>query len=72
MNDIYVRTINLPHTIRGVTVIDEEGNFNIYINARLSPDQQQKTLEHEKRHIRYDDFESFEDIRKIERRAENK
>lgn len=72
MNDIFVRALNLPHTVRGVTVIDDNGDFNIYINARLSPSQQAEVLEHEKRHIHYDDFASFEDIRKIERRAENK
>lgn len=72
MNEIFVRTINLPHTVRGVTVIDDNGDFNIYINAKLSPSQQIAVLEHEKRHINYDDFSSFEDIHKIERRAENK
>ena len=72
MNDIFVRTISLPHTVRGVTVIDDEGDFNIYINNKLAPSQQLEVLEHEKRHIHYDDFASFEDIRKIERRAENK
>lgn len=72
MNEIFVRTINLPHTVRGVTVIDDNGDFNIYINAKLSVSQQFKVLEHEKRHIHYDDFASFEDIHKIERRAENK
>ena len=53
-------------------MIDDEGDFNIYINNKLAPSQQREVLEHEKRHIHYDDFASFEDIRKIERRAENK
>ena len=45
MNDIIVRIINLPASVRGVTVVDENGNYNIYINAKLAPDEQKKALE---------------------------
>ena len=72
MEEIIVRVINLPAAVRGVTVIDEDGNYNIYINAKLSPDEQKKAIDHEKRHIDHYDFDSFEDIEDIEKRAEGK
>lgn len=72
MNDIIVRIINLPASVRGVTVVDENGNYNIYINAKLAPDEQKKALEHEQRHIDNFDFESFEEIEEIEKRAEGR
>lgn len=72
MGEIIVRVLKLPPSIRGVTVIDENGDFNIYINKNLSPDEQKRVLEHEKRHIFHDDFASFEEIEHIEKRADGK
>lgn len=72
MNEIFVRLISLPSSVKGVTVIDESDDYNIYINSKLSPDMQQKVLEHEKRHIINGDFSSFEDIDLIEKRADGK
>ena len=31
MDDVIVRYINLPMTVRGITAVDEDGNFNVYI-----------------------------------------
>ena len=66
MNEIYVRLLSLPMTIRGVTVTDEEGDYNIYINSSLTPDQQKFVLKHEMTHIERNDFASFSDIFEIE------
>jgi Zn-dependent peptidase ImmA (M78 family) len=66
MKDVFIHVIPLPVSVRGVTVTDENNDYNIYINANLSQDQQKKALEHELKHIERDDFESFEDIREIE------
>lgn len=66
MNEVYVRLVALPLTIRGVTVPDEEGDFNIYINSSLTPDQQKLVLKHEMTHIERNDFDSFADIFEIE------
>jgi Zn-dependent peptidase ImmA (M78 family) len=66
MKDVFIHVISLPVSVRGVTVTDENNDYNIYINANLSQDQQKKALEHELKHIERDDFESFEDIREIE------
>lgn len=72
MNEIFVRMINLPSAVKGVTVIDDNDDYNIYINSKLSADERQKVLDHEKRHIENGDFSSFEDIEVIEKRADGK
>ena len=66
MNEIYVRLLALPMTIRGVTVTDDEGDYNIYINSSLTPDQHKLVLKHEMTHIERNDFDSFSDIFEIE------
>ncbi len=70
MNDIYVRLINLPSSVKGVTVLDENDDYNIYINQKLSPEQQKKVYEHEKNHIDNGDFHNFDEIEEVEDRAE--
>ena len=38
MDAIIIRLVDLPDTIHAVTRKDSEGDYNIYINARLSAD----------------------------------
>lgn len=54
---IYIRYIKFPGLIRGSVIIDADGNFNVYINKNLSESQQQRTLDHELRHIRLGHFD---------------
>lgn len=70
MNDIYIRLISLPSTVKGVTVVDENDDYNIYINQNLSHDQQLRVYQHEKNHILNNDFQNFDDIESLEERAE--
>lgn len=56
MNDVFVRCIDLPASIKGVTVPDSEGNYTVIINANLCHDAQQCALEHELLHIQQDHF----------------
>lgn len=71
MDNIIVRQVEfLPTTIKGVTIPDDEGYYNIYINAKYSIDIQNKTLKHELKHIDNFDFDNFEDIRLVEKRAD--
>ncbi len=72
MNDIFVRIIKLPNTVRGITAVDENGDYNIYINANLSSDQQQRVYDHECAHINNNDFDNFDDISLVEKRADGK
>ncbi len=58
--NIYIRKIPLPCGVRAFTVPDEQGDYNIYINSRLSFEQQCRSLEHETSHITRGDFQKDE------------
>ena len=59
MDETYIRIIDLPSTVHGVTVRDEDGNYNIYINSSLSADARQRAIEHELKHINRGDFDDI-------------
>lgn len=61
-----IRYVCLPGSVNGMTVKDENGFFNVYINANLDYDTQQKTILHELCHISRDDFFRDEPLEKIE------
>ena len=52
MNSVIVRIVDLPIVMRGAVREDENGDYNIYINARLSEDQRVAAFRHEIDHIR--------------------
>lgn len=57
MNEnIIVRYIPLPLSVRAFTIPDASGDFNVYINSALSSEQQRKSYEHEALHIKNGDF----------------
>lgn len=51
MEGIFCYYLDMPHKIRSNVTVDEEGNYIIYINSRLSYSQQLKGYIHEIRHI---------------------
>ena len=56
--DILVRIVDLPHGVRGFTWLDEDGLYNIYINARLNSEMRRQAYRHELEHIRRGDWQS--------------
>lgn len=66
MEDIIVRLTSFPHAIGGVTVVDENGDYNVYLND-LRGDQEE-VYEHEFSHIKNGDFSNAESISVVERR----
>lgn len=56
MDAVIIRLIDLPETVRGFTVKDENDDYNIYINARLSEDGRAAAFRHEVDHIRRGHF----------------
>lgn len=46
----------MPHTVNGVTVVDNDANFNVYINSALSWEEQELALLHELAHVENEDF----------------
>ena len=56
MNEYCIRFIPLPTTLKGITVEDSSGFYNIYINDSLSYEEQQKAIRHELSHVTGNDF----------------
>lgn len=52
MDAVIIRKLDLPVGINGITVLDENGDYNIYINDRLAYDQQGVAFRHEIEHIK--------------------
>lgn len=69
---IIVRVTSLPFRVKGVTVPDEDGNYNVYINQRLNFETQKRTYFHEVEHINKNDFTSHDSVRHIEERTRTK
>lgn len=67
-----VRLVKLPPAVRGTTVTDEDGNYNVYINKNLNYETQIKVFEHELAHIQNGDFGSEESVMCLEERANYK
>lgn len=72
MDAVIIRVIDLPYKVRAVTVKDAEGDYNIYLNARLSGDQQTKAFRHEVEHIRLGHFYSEKPVSVKEAEANNR
>ena len=56
MNDIFVRFLPLPHRVNGVTVIDENADYNVYLNAYHDGYHLRKAYLHELEHIKAGHF----------------
>ena len=70
MDEIFVRLINFPYGVGGTTVTDNDGDYNVYINARESYNQQKETLNHELSHISHDHFYDGRSVEEDESEAE--
>lgn len=51
MNDIFVYLMQFKPGAKGAVVIDEDGDYTIYINSIYNAEQQQEIYRHEMRHI---------------------
>lgn len=56
MNEIFIRKLELPLSVRAFTLPDAQGDYNIYVNCALSEEQQKQSVQHETTHIRRGDF----------------
>lgn len=66
MEEIIVRSVDMPAGVRGFTVLDYAGDYNVYINTRQSYEIQKSALEHEINHIKLGHFNSSKSIDDIE------
>lgn len=53
-----VRLIDLPAGIKAISAKDEDGNLNVYANARLNYEQQREGVLHEEAHDKLGHFDS--------------
>ena len=67
----YVRLAALPLSVEGVTLPNDDGSFDIYLNSHLSKTRQNEILNHELNHIRRDHFyNDIKPLRQIEQEAD--
>ena len=69
MDCVIIRLIDMPLNVHGVTRMDTEGDYNIYINARLSEDGRAAAFRHEIEHIRQGHFYSEDPVEILEEKA---
>lgn len=55
-SNIFIRFLPLPERVRAVTLPNDDGTFDIYINSSLPEELRYKALDHELRHIGQDHF----------------
>ena len=70
--DHFVRVIELPPAVKGVTVPNEDGTFSVYINALYDDDTRRRALEHELEHLARDHFYKPESVALQEAEADGK
>lgn len=67
--DYFVRFVDLPLSIGGFVMPNDDTTFSVYINARHTEARQLISYIHEVRHIQHDDFYNGKPIYIIEREA---
>lgn len=67
--DYFVRVINFPKGVNriGFVLLNEDGTYSVYINAKASEAQKRKAMRHEYNHMAQDDLHGEKDIREVER-----
>lgn len=69
MTDYFVRLVELPLRVEGVTLPNSDGSFSVYINSLLSEDRRAEVLRHELRHIAAEHFYTEMPVEYMERQA---
>lgn len=73
MEDIITRLVDdLPGSVRGMTIRDANGDYNIYLNAKLSYEELQTVYRHELAHITGHDFDREGPVSAIEEACEDR
>lgn len=69
MTDYFVRLVELPLRVEGVTLPNSDGSFSVYINSLLSEEKRAEVLRHELRHISAEHFYTEMPVEHMERQA---
>lgn len=70
MELVFFKTILLPTSVKGIVSIDVNGNYLIFLNSKLSPEERQHTAEHELLHLALDHFYDGNPTRENEKQVE--
>lgn len=65
-----LRLAPLPARVNAVTVVDDNGDFNIYVNENLSIEEQRRAYKHELEHIRQNHLFINKPVEECEEEAE--
>ena len=57
LEDIFVKLIELPYTIRSYVVLNKDQSYTIVLNSKLSHEQNMISYQHEMEHIKNGDYE---------------
>ena len=69
MESKILRLAPLPPRVNAVTVVDGNGDFNIYVNENLSIEARRAAYDHELEHIRREHFFTDIPVEECEREA---
>ena len=66
--DYFVRVVNFPKGVNrvGLVLLNSDGTYSVYINAKASEAQKKKAMRHEYNHMANDDLYGDKDIRDVE------
>ena len=70
MNDVFIRVTDLPNRVKAMTVVDENSDYNIYVNSALSREEMKKAYLHELQHIEKQHFDQDISVTKAESEIE--
>ncbi len=56
----------MPLHVKGLTVKDENGDYNIYLNSDIPDEKRVNAFRHELEHIKHGHFYSYSDVVSLE------
>ena len=65
MDDVFVYVVDLPPGINEMVVPCTDGNYTVYLSAKLNDEGQRKAYEHAMWHINHNDFQK-DNVQQIE------
>ena len=69
----YIHYVPLPTCVNGATVPNDDGTFDVYINAVLPEERQWEALRHEVKHLTSDHlYDDISPVKKLEQDASEK
>lgn len=67
--DYFIRVLDFPENspCGGMVMLNDDGTYSVYLNARVNDERQKKAMRHEYDHMAKDDLYSDKPIEDIEK-----